>query len=213
MSKTNPPLAPGPSDTAGPAPPAAVAAAVLYTIGYEGALQTAVLEALLFNDVQTLVDIRELPQSRRPGFSKRALGEAAAAHGIGYVHVRALGTPRDVRHRHRADRDPAAFREGYLAHLADQGDAMAALVERARSERCCLLCFEADPRQCHRWFVAERAQEMAADGGGPPLEVVHLDGPGISGQPGRSRQAAAASEDPPVKPGSVGSSPSSPAPA
>lgn len=50
---------------------------------------------------------------------------------------------------------------------------MAALVGRARTERSCLLCFEADPRQCHRWFVAERAQEIAA-ADAAALRVEHL---------------------------------------
>ena len=51
-----------------------------------------------------------------------------------------------------------------------QGEAMKALVARAQCERCCLLCYEADARQCHRWFVAERALEMS----GGALTVVHL---------------------------------------
>ena len=133
----------------------------LFTIGYEGASQAALLETLLYYDIQTLLDIRELPQSRKPGLSKTALSRAAADNGLQYAHIRALGTPRDVRHRHRADHDAAAFRAGYLDHLAKQDEAMAELVARALLERCCLLCYEADYHQCHRWFVAERAQEMS----------------------------------------------------
>ena len=133
----------------------------LYTIGYEEASQAAVLKTLLYHDIETLLDIRELPQSRKPGLSKTALSRAAADVGLQYAHVRALGTPRDVRHRHRADHDAAAFRVGYLEHLAKQNAAMTALVARAQQERCCLLCYEADYHHCHRWFVAERAQEMS----------------------------------------------------
>jgi uncharacterized protein (DUF488 family) len=142
----------------------------LYTIGYEGASQAAVLATLLYHDVETLLDIRELPQSRKPGFSKSSLGIAAADHGIRYDHIRALGTPRDIRHRRRIDHDQDAFREGFLAYLATQEEAMADLVERARRERCCLLCYEADARLCHRWFVAERAAERS----GGVLVPVHL---------------------------------------
>ena len=47
---------------------------------------------------------------------------------------------------------------------------MAALVKRAEQERCCLLCYEADPQECHRWFVAERASLMS----GGALTIVHL---------------------------------------
>jgi len=67
----------------------------LYTIGYEGASQAALFQTLLYHDVQTLLDIRELPQSRKPGLSKTALGLAAAGFGLRYAHIRALGTPRD----------------------------------------------------------------------------------------------------------------------
>lgn len=143
----------------------------LYTIGYEGVSQAALLQTLLFHDVQTLLDVRELPQSRKPGLSKKALGQAAADLGLGYAHVRALGTPRDVRYRRKIDHDEAAFRRDFLAYLATQDEAMAALVVRAQAERCCLLCYEADAHSCHRWFVGERAVELS----GGALTLVHLE--------------------------------------
>jgi uncharacterized protein (DUF488 family) len=145
----------------------------LYTIGYEGASQGALLHTLLHYDIETLVDIRELPQSRKPGLSKKALGLAAEGVGIRYVHMRELGTPRDVRYRHKIDHDATAFREGYLAHLATKDAAMETLIERALRERCCLLCYEADVRECHRWFVAERAAEMS--GGLTPVHLTVME--------------------------------------
>ena len=142
----------------------------LYTIGYEGVSQDALLQTLLFHDVQTLLDIRQLPQSRKPGLSKTALGLAAADRGIQYAHLRALGTPRDIRYRRKVDHDEAAFREGFLEYLATQDEPMAALAARAGQERCCLLCYEANVQECHRLLVAERAQEMSAGA----LVLVHL---------------------------------------
>lgn len=142
----------------------------LFTIGYEGEAQGAVLRTLVFQDVETLLDIRELPQSRKPGLSKTALGLAANHYGMQYAHIRALGTPRDIRYQRKIDHDQKAFEEGFLEYLATQDEAMEALVERALRERCCLLCYEADPRICHRWFVAERAAERAEGA----LTVVHL---------------------------------------
>lgn len=144
--------------------------AELYTIGYEGSAQAALLQTLVYHDVQTLLDIRELPQSRKPGLAKTALGLAAKDYGLQYAHVRALGTPRDIRHRRKIDHDAGAFREGFLEYLATQDEAMRALVARAQRERCCLMCYEADPQECHRWFVAERAVEMS----GGALTIVHL---------------------------------------
>ena len=142
----------------------------LYSIGYEGSTQAALLQTLVFHDVQTLLDIRELPQSRKPGLSKTALGLAAAEYEIGYTHIRALGTPRDIRYQRKMDHDEAAFRAGFLAYLATQEAAMEALVERAGRERCCLLCYEADVQQCHRLLVTDRAAQMS----GGALTPVHL---------------------------------------
>ncbi|MDQ2687877.1 MAG: DUF488 domain-containing protein [Armatimonadota bacterium] len=142
----------------------------LFTIGYEGESQGAVLRTLVFHDVQTLLDIRELPQSRKPGLSKTALGQAAADFGLQYAHIRELGTPRDIRYQRKIDHDQKAFEESFLEYLATQDAAMEALAERAMRERCCLLCYEADAKVCHRWFVAERTLELT----GGALSVVHL---------------------------------------
>ena len=77
----------------------------LYTIGYEGISQDGLFQTLLFHDVQTLLDIRERAQSRKPGLSKTALGNAAARVGMRYVHMRALGTPQGIRYRRKIDHD------------------------------------------------------------------------------------------------------------
>ena len=147
----------------------------IYTIGYEGMSQEALFQTLVHHDVQTLLDVRQLPQSRKPGPSKTALGLAAADYGIRYEHLRALGTPRDLRYQRKIDGDEAAFRRGYLTYLATQDEAIEALVEQVQRERRCLLCYEADVEKCHRLLVANRAVEMK---GGAltavPLSPVHL---------------------------------------
>ena len=142
----------------------------LFTIGYEKSPQQGLLATLREYEIETLVDLRQLPLSRKPGFSKTPLMEALREQGIGYAHVRALGTPPDVRSRRKIDHDPVAFQEGFLDYLSMQDDAMIALVARAERERCCLLCYEADYRECHRLMVAERAVEMS----GGALTVTHL---------------------------------------
>lgn len=142
----------------------------IYTIGYEGISQDALFQMLVFHDIQTLLDIRQLPQSRKPGLSKTALGLASANYGMQYQHLRALGTPRDLRYQRKIDGDEAAFRLGYLTYLATQGAAMEALVEQTQRERCCLLCYEANVEECHRLLVANRVVEMT----GGALTAVHL---------------------------------------
>lgn len=129
---------------------------MIRTIGYEGRTLPALLERLRAERVATLVDVRALANSRRPGFAKRALSEGLAGAGIGYLHLRALGTPAEGRAAVRAGR-PAEMRRLYGRHLegAEQQHALAALAAQARAEPLCLLCLEADPAQCHRSLVAE----------------------------------------------------------
>jgi uncharacterized protein (DUF488 family) len=63
------------------------------TIGYEGATLDAVLGTLQAAGVGLLVDVRAVAASRRPGFSKRQLAAGLEGVGIGYLHLRGLGTP------------------------------------------------------------------------------------------------------------------------
>lgn len=71
----------------------------LYTVGYEGRSVDDLLETLIAAKVTRLVDVRELPLSRRRGLSKTALGDSLAAVGIEYAHVRPLGNPKENRER------------------------------------------------------------------------------------------------------------------
>src|SRR3712207_4594344 len=89
----------------------------LFTIGYEGATIDAFLDTLEEAGVKTLVDVRAVPLSRKPGFSKRALAAALAERGIGYRHLQRLGTPAEGRNAARKG-DVATMRRVYLDHLA-----------------------------------------------------------------------------------------------
>ena len=76
----------------------------IFTIGYEGATMGEFLSALQEARVGQVIDVRAVPNSRRPGFSKTPLRNALAEAGIGYVHLRALGTPAAGRAAARAGR-------------------------------------------------------------------------------------------------------------
>lgn len=127
----------------------------IWTIGYEGHDGASLVEKLRKARVQRVVDVRELPLSRKPGFSKRGLALGLQAAGIEYSHVRALGTPRAVRHAYKAGGGFDAFRAAYLAHVREHEDAVRALEALASVERCCLLCVEADHEACHRGVLAK----------------------------------------------------------
>lgn len=141
----------------------------LFTIGYEGAVQPAVIARLKAAGVETLVDVRAVAASRRAGFSKTVLGESLRAEGIDYLHLRALGTPKAGREAARKGR-VGEMRAIYADHLAEPAAQVdwARLRALAGERRVALLCFEADHAGCHRAVLAER---LASEDG---FEVVNL---------------------------------------
>ena len=141
----------------------------LFTIGYEGEPQAAVIERLKAAGAAVLADVRAVASSRRAGFSKTVLGESLGEAGIDCVHLRPLGTPkagRDAARKGRIDE----MREIYAGHMAEPASEAAFQQLRAlAAERpTALLCFEADHAGCHRAALAER---LAAEDG---FEVVNL---------------------------------------
>ena len=75
----------------------------LFTLGYEGLTIEAFIARLQAAQVKTVVDVRELPLSRKKGFSKSAFCAALSAHGIAYLHAPALGCPKPIRNQYKAD--------------------------------------------------------------------------------------------------------------
>jgi uncharacterized protein (DUF488 family) len=128
----------------------------LATIGYEGCTIDGVVDALRESGTTLLIDVRAVPQSRKPGFSKRQLAAALDEAGIAYVHLQGLGTPKPGRDAVRAghpERMETIFRE----HMTS-GRAQAELAQAkglVRDRPACLLCFERDHMTCHRRLVAE----------------------------------------------------------
>ncbi len=134
--------------------------AKLFTVGYEGRSLDELLKTLQTVGVERLVDVRELPLSRRRGFSKTALGDRLRQAGIEYVHVRALGNPKPNRERYWAG-DVEGGAAVYRAHL--NNGSRSALVELAESlgdDPACLLCFERDHAECHRDVIVEELQQL-----------------------------------------------------
>lgn len=127
----------------------------LFTIGYEGTTVGHVIEALLTAGVAHLVDVRAVPSSRKPGFSRRQLEAAVREAGMEYSHLRALGTPKPGRDAARRG-DAATMHRIFNAHLqAPEPQAeLARAVALSREAPSCLLCFERDHLMCHRAIVA-----------------------------------------------------------
>jgi uncharacterized protein (DUF488 family) len=131
-------------------------APTLFTIGYEKALLKDVLATLTRAGVATLIDVRDRPISRRPGFSKRQLAAAIEDAGMRYVHLAALGTPPEGRLAGRRRDWDQFWRivEEKLACAEAELDLQRA-AELAAAAPSCLLCYEADWHVCHRRRIAE----------------------------------------------------------
>lgn len=128
----------------------------LSTIGYEGSTLEDFIATLKAAGVRRILDIRELPISRRKGFAKTALSAALESAGITYVHLKGLGDPKEGREAARAN-DRATFLRVYRKQLktpvaiADMEKASSIAAQGA----ACLLCYERDPATCHRSLVAQ----------------------------------------------------------
>lgn len=123
----------------------------IFTIGYERATQAELIAALQKAGVRCLADVRAVPLSRRPGFSKNVLTAGLCEAGIDYVGFKALGTPPDGRDAARKG-DLERLIRIYRAQLDDPAAIVQAaqLQELAAKHPTALLCFEREPTTCHR---------------------------------------------------------------
>jgi len=132
----------------------------IYTIGYEGLDIDGFMSLLADNDIETVVDVREIPLSRKPGFSKKSLEAVLNLSGREYVHMVALGCPKPIRDRYREDGNWKRYTEGFLNYLVTQDGAVGELSALTTTSNCALLCYEADHNFCHRSMVANAVKQQ-----------------------------------------------------
>jgi len=139
----------------------------IFTIGYEGSTVGDFLGALKAAGVERMIDVRALPLSRRPGFSKSPLKAALEEAGIEYIHLKALGTPAEGRAAARAGRhsDLERIYAGQL-ELPEAMAQSAQMLELAGQKPSALMCMERDPADCHRTLLLNAVAANA--------EVIHL---------------------------------------
>ncbi len=155
----------------------------IYTIGYEGLAVEGFLEQLRRAQVHILVDVRDVPLSRKRGFSKTALAAALHTADMKYMHVRSLGCPKPIRDRYRANGDWPAYTLAFMDHLRKQRVALSEMAALCSGRTAVLMCYEADAGTCHRTYVA---RATAAISGG---SVLHIGAAGVT--PDRAITAAA----------------------
>ncbi|MBZ0234745.1 MAG: DUF488 domain-containing protein [Deltaproteobacteria bacterium] len=137
-----------------------VARRTLYAIGYEQRTVAVLVADLRAKRVTRVIDVRELPLSRRRGFSKTPLRDALAHEGIECIHLPGAGNAyRALRH------EVKACLAAYAAHLESQPEVLELVLAAADRARTALLCVEHDPRSCHRSILIaqlQRAVDLAA---------------------------------------------------
>lgn len=127
----------------------------IFTIGYEGGDHERLVRTLLHHQVDVLLDVREMPLSRKRGLSKSALSASLPRVGITYAHERGLGAPREIRNALRETGDLAAYFAHFGAYMDTQAALLASVSKRYKG-RVALMCFEANWSECHRSTVAAR---------------------------------------------------------
>jgi uncharacterized protein (DUF488 family) len=149
--------------------------ATLFTIGHSTRTLDELIAALRAHQIQTLVDIRAFPMSRRlPQFNREALEKSLPVAGIRYVWMKALG---GYRKKTLPESPNIALRNDSFRNYADymlsaEFEAAAAeLVALAKSSHTAYMCAERMYFQCHRMLVSDW---LAAHG----HEVLHIDGTG-----------------------------------
>ena len=149
----------------------------IFTIGYEGTTQDELIEALRVAGVRQLIDVRSVPLSRKPGFSKNVLAAGLREAGIDYVHLKALGTPPEGREAARRGRMDVMERV-YADQLAIPEAVLQAAQLRslAQEKSSVLLCFERDPSRCHRTALHKSC--LSRGGGDRPLRRPVIGGAG-----------------------------------
>lgn len=135
-----------------------------YTIGYQKRSINTLIDTLRYNDIQTVVDVRELPHSRVSGFSKKQLSSALEHAGIKYVSFRQLGSPRELRNEYRRTGNWVDFAREFTSFLQTRAEEIDKLTSQVYDGKTCLLCFERDSEFCHRSLVANAVKKHSGNG-------------------------------------------------
>jgi uncharacterized protein (DUF488 family) len=148
---------------------------ILYTAGHGNRSLDELLTLLREAAIETLVDVRAHPASRRhPQFGSESLRQALEEQGIVYHWAgRQLGGLRAARPDSRHAGLPEGLR-GYADYMETEafGRAAQQLVGLAARGATAILCAERYPDQCHRSLIAD---DLTLRG----VRVLHLMEPGV----------------------------------
>ena len=142
-----------------------------YTIGYQSKQLTDFIEQLENLHIDTLVDVREIPNSRRKEFSKTRLSKYLKDRNINYIHLKDLGSPKEIRTKLKKDNDYNFFFKTYSSYLDSKNEIVKDLYQIILENICCIMCFERLPEYCHRSIICNEVKKI--DGNG--IKVEHIN--------------------------------------
>lgn len=141
---------------------------MLFTFGYEGLNIDSFIARLKETGIKTIIDVRELPLSRKKGFSKNSFATYLHSAGIAYAHMPALGCPKPIRNAYKINSNWSEYTKEFNTYLATQTSAIKELSKISRSTSACLICFEADFNLCHRSLIARACQKESG------VKITHI---------------------------------------
>jgi uncharacterized protein (DUF488 family) len=137
----------------------------LYTAGYQGIDIGRFLKALSALNIQYVIDVRKESYSRKKDFSKSSLNAILSEHGINYLDLSELGTPKELRNGLKNSGNFAVFQTEYLKILKTKLSELKKIINLVNDEHnVVLLCFEKDHQQCHRTLIAEEIKRINGNG-------------------------------------------------
>jgi uncharacterized protein (DUF488 family) len=136
----------------------------VFSIGYEGLTIDAFLNKLIANNITTVVDVRNNPQSMKYGFSKKSFKNYIEKAGMKYVHIPKLGIPSAMRKGlGKSVSHKTLFKTYENKLLPKQDSEIRQLIDLTnQNERIALVCFEANHHFCHRLTLIEHLQKNKA---------------------------------------------------
>lgn len=143
----------------------------IYTLGYEGINQKSFMIWLKQHKIDVVADVRHRPLSRKKGFSKNGLRESLSENDIEYLGCPSLGVPKEMRDKLKITGNYNSFFKKYLESLTSKGQEIKEIFNIIKAgKRIALLCYEHDPKKCHRLVLAEQIRKLNKNG----FEIHHL---------------------------------------
>jgi len=133
----------------------------VFTIGYQSHTLASIVRVLQAHQIDLLIDVRQNPISRKPGFSKKRLDKHLRYSGIDYVHLPCLGTPLAIRRFYSQSGRVEQALKRYETYLESKTACLQSLVDLVSDRRCCLLCLESCYTACHRSVIAQHLARIA----------------------------------------------------